>query len=375
MSLRTDAFHDVIDRFFEAAAVPERWPDALHALARACGAEGAAANSIDGRKTLASVGSRALAGLHDAFVTRWRAPELNSHRTRGLALIQRGWRGVLTEQDCFSPEELARDPFHQEFFLRNGFSSFAGVILAQAPGPMLSISINRRPAQGAYSRDEIAHINALASHLRGAAEVAVRLGMAASRRMADALGSAGQPVALIGCDGHVIHVNARFEQMIGDGVQVKAGRLGSWQADADRMLAAAIDRALRHDGAAREPPACVVLPRRAGLRPLIARVIPVVGEAHDVLHMAAAIVALTDLKAAALGPAEMILHQAFELTPAEARLAAQIAAGKTLQEISAADGSARETLRSRLKAVFDKTGTGRQAELALLLSRLADNAR
>ena len=108
----------------------------------------------------------------------------------------------------------------------------------------------------------------------------------------------------------------------------------------------------------------------ATLRPLVAQVVPVVGLANDVLHSVGAIVILTDLETAGRGPAETVLEQAFGFTPAEARLAAQIAAGKTLAEISRQEGSARETLRSRLKTVFEKTGTGRQAELALLLSKV-----
>jgi len=55
----------------------------------------------------------------------------------------------------------------------------------------------------------------------------------------------------------------------------------------------------------------------------------------------------------------------------EAQLASQIAAGQTLADIACEQGSGRETLRSQLKAVFDKTGTARQAGLVLLLSKLA----
>ena len=124
-SVHAIAAETVLGRFFEAAVVPELWPKALEGLAEACGAEGAAVNAIDGLRTHGTVGSDALLELYQGFITRWRAPELNSHRARGLALIRRGWRGVLTEQDCFTPEELARDPFHQEYFMRSGFSSFA----------------------------------------------------------------------------------------------------------------------------------------------------------------------------------------------------------------------------------------------------------
>jgi DNA-binding CsgD family transcriptional regulator len=369
-AVRVDAFERVTQQFFEAAAVPELWPDALHDLAQACGAEGIAVHRADGVNTLGTVVSKGSASLYHDFVTRWRAPELNSHRARGLALLSRGWRGAFAETDIFTPEQLARDPFHQEFISPAGFSSFAGMVLAKAPGVMLSASLYRRRQQGPFQSGEIEQINKLVAQLRGANEIALRIGLSSARRMADAFTAAGHPIALIRLDGRVIEMTASFERLIGNGVHVKGGRLGSAEPDADRAIAAAVNRAVQHDGLARACHASVVLPRRNGLRPLLAQLVPVVGAAHDILHLVAAIAILTDLEAAG-GPAETALRHAFGLSPAEARLAAQIAAGRTLPDIARSEAMSRETLRSRLKSIFDKTGTGRQAELVLLLSKFA----
>jgi DNA-binding CsgD family transcriptional regulator len=189
--------------------------------------------------------------------------------------------------------------------------------------------------------------------------------------MADAFTALGHAVALIGPDGRIVHAAAAFERLLNNGIYMKAGRFGCWHPDAHRALAAAIDRAIRHDGLVREPGRPVVLPRRNGQRPLIAEVIPVVGAAQDLFQRVSAIAIVTDPDAATAAPCEPILLQAFGLTAAEARLGAQITAGKTLPEISRADGIARETLRTRLKSIFQKTGTTRQTQLALLLSRFA----
>jgi DNA-binding CsgD family transcriptional regulator len=61
----------------------------------------------------------------------------------------------------------------------------------------------------------------------------------------------------------------------------------------------------------------------------------------------------------------------FGLTPAEARLATTLATGAALDDITDAFGIARETARKRLKAVFAKTATSRQAELVTLFARLS----
>ena len=368
--MRPRAFDTVLRQFLEAAAVPERWPNALHALAEACGAEGVAAHAADGTRTLSTVVSEGSAGLYHDFVTRWKAPELNSHRSRGLALLNRGWRGSFTETDIFNEEELARDPFHQEFILPAGFTSFAGLVLAKSPGLMLSASIYRKPRQGRFERAEIAQINRLTDQLRAAGELALRIGLTSTRRMAETFTAAGHPLALIGRNARVLYMSAPFEALVGNGLQVKAGRLIASDAEAERALGAAIARATRCEAVVGEAFQWVVLPRRDGLRPLMAQLVPIVGVANDFLNPVSAIVLLTDLEASAAGPEKHLLAAAFALAPAEARLAAQIVAGDTLPEIARREGVSRETLRSRLKSIFEKTGTSRQSELVLLLAKL-----
>jgi DNA-binding CsgD family transcriptional regulator/PAS domain-containing protein len=373
-SLRVGAFEDVVQRFFEAAAAPALWPETLQELATACGATSAIAMPVCGFRPLGPVTSTAGGEFYHDFQTRWQAPEVNTRMQRSIALVNRGWRGIITENDAFNPEELARDPFQQEFIRPHGYWSYAGAVVASAPGLAVPISVERSAAQGPFLHDEIQLMNMLFSHLQAAGALALQVGMSSTIHVADALSAVGQPLALIGRDGRIVHMNARFERLVGDGLQIKAGRLASWQADVDQAITAAVAKAIANDGELREPLSPVVLTRQNGLRPLLAHVVPVSGAAHDILRMIGAIVILIDLEAAGSTPTTAVLEQAFGLTPAEARLAAQIAAGKTLADISRQHGSAHETLRSQLKAVFDKTGTGRQAELALLLSKVTPPA-
>ena len=64
------------------------------------------------------------------------------------------------------------------------------------------------------------------------------------------------------------------------------------------------------------------------------------------------------------------LCAALGLTPSEARLAARIGRGEELRNAAAAECISFETGRSRLKTIFMKTDTSRQAELASLVTRL-----
>ena len=65
------------------------------------------------------------------------------------------------------------------------------------------------------------------------------------------------------------------------------------------------------------------------------------------------------------------LREILELTVAEARLAQRLARGKTLEEAAVSLNVKVNTARSQLAAIFQKTGTRRQAKLVALLSRIA----
>src|SRR5205085_2638885 len=65
------------------------------------------------------------------------------------------------------------------------------------------------------------------------------------------------------------------------------------------------------------------------------------------------------------------LCKAFGLTASEEKLALAIADGLELKTVAAARNVSEFTLRTQLKAVFAKTGTHRQAELAALAARFA----
>jgi DNA-binding CsgD family transcriptional regulator len=68
------------------------------------------------------------------------------------------------------------------------------------------------------------------------------------------------------------------------------------------------------------------------------------------------------------GEAEAVLFQrAFQLTAAEARLAAHLASGASLTEAADAFGVTHNTVRSQLRAVFEKTQARRQSDLVRLL--------
>ena len=68
----------------------------------------------------------------------------------------------------------------------------------------------------------------------------------------------------------------------------------------------------------------------------------------------------------------IVLQALYGLTPAEGRLAHQLATGASLEEAAARLGLRLETVRSRLKVIFQKTDTHRQADLVRLILSTPD---
>jgi DNA-binding CsgD family transcriptional regulator len=64
---------------------------------------------------------------------------------------------------------------------------------------------------------------------------------------------------------------------------------------------------------------------------------------------------------------EKALAELFSLTPAEARLAAELMKGRNLEQIADSFRLSRNTIRTQLRAVFQKTNTSRQGELIRVL--------
>jgi len=70
-------------------------------------------------------------------------------------------------------------------------------------------------------------------------------------------------------------------------------------------------------------------------------------------------------------PAIELVQSLYDLTPAEARVARGLAGGKTLEEIATEQSVSRNTVRTHLRGVMEKTGCNRQAEVVALLGGLA----
>lgn len=109
---------------------------------------------------------------------------------------------------------------------------------------------------------------------------------------------------------------------------------------------------------------CIRLPRTGRRSPLLVRAICHEGDGRRIVCL---IVRDPDAPA---GPSEGALRQLFGLTPAEARLAVALVKGETAVEYSKARGVSRNTVKTQVAAILDKSELRRQSELIRNLAGL-----
>jgi DNA-binding CsgD family transcriptional regulator len=355
-------FETVVSSFYEAAVQNSLWPTALGELAKAVGAEGASLVERRLESSPAMIPSEGLAEAMDTFVREnW---SLRNYRFEyGIEVARRN--GVVTESMIRSSTQLDREPLQTGFLQRFGLRWFAGLAVVGEADEDILMSIDRRANSEPYSRAEVALLQRVLPHIKRAGQLALASSSSVSSGILWGLDQFGRPAILLDSTGKVVQLNARAERLLGNGIAIVEGRLTATARDADT----AFQQHLKSAGRVWQQVSGPVALPRISQRPLIAHVAPIVKSASEIFQRAKVLVMFVDSDEKRQTPA-FLLQEAFGLTPAEARIALSIANGDELRRASDVNGIAFETARVHLKAIFAKTQTHRQVELALLINRL-----
>src|SRR5262245_4658095 len=221
--MKQDDVRAITELFSEAALRPEMWPRALDGLAGAVGATGALGQMV-GDGGYVAMPSRGMEDMIRAYVASgW---HLNNPRmVRGLALTKAGARGFITEYMMLTPEELARDPFQQEFASRYDLEAEAGIVLASHEGSSFVLTIDRAARCGSFLEPELDPMNRLAEILSPVASFGLRMKLATASSMLDTFDARGEALALLAPSGRILHMTARFETLLRGRLAVRNARV------------------------------------------------------------------------------------------------------------------------------------------------------
>ncbi len=268
----------------------------------------------------------------------------------------------------FDERFVSRDEFYQDYAAKHhGTRWIMGAPLHRADGDVVYLSFNGFSDRSHYSLRQIAAFRYLMPTLRRAYLLMARAeGLAQRFRAADhALEAWSKGVIALDADGRVLWHNATARGWIGPGrlFALRAGRLQGLGAAAARLRRALVEgrREPSHWVATMGPTSAPGTPQRVALtltwapgRPSVPRHFVLMGQTLQ-----------TDR-----GVSAEALRAWFDLTPAQARVAALLSHGMDAQAVSRACVVSMATVRTQIRQILGRCEVSNLQELQRLLAQL-----
>jgi DNA-binding CsgD family transcriptional regulator len=268
--------------------------------------------------------------------------------------------------------ELEQTELYRLCMAPGGLYDSLGADIDAGEGLEARLRVARSRGARAFGAQDKRLCAALLPHLARAVRIHARLNRVETERAlyAGAVEQLAVGVVILDGQGRVSGMNARARALLAqaDGLRVADGALRPHApreaAELKRIVGELI--AGRREGAPGVVQA-LSLPRPSGRADLglIVRPIPP-GPGADGSAAPALAVFISDPEDRSGAPVA-VLAKLFGFTPTEAQLALTLADGLNLDEAAAALGISRNTARAHLRAVFAKTGVGRQGALVRLI--------
>lgn len=366
----TSGFSDLIGSLYEAAVEPGLWSGMAGRIAAAFDSSSAVLklNGSGGNvQLLDTTANLVVSETETAWADHWHRNDLWVERSVAFGLSR-----VITSQDLISPEEERRSAFYQEWLRRLDIHHMAGVVFPAGDGSIGVLGIHRPKQCGHFSVVDCRRVAVLLPHLRRALLLGRRIAETtlAEAHALDALDSLDTGVISVDAGCRIHHANARAEALLSEGQEIYAlnGRLVVRHQALNLRLGSLVRDAVAVAGcSSAQPEAALGIPRE-GRAPLTLAVAPLRPRWSRLDGQPPlALVFLRDPESATVSPEQ--LRSLFGLTRSEAVVAAELARGRSLAQIAAAQGVSPETVRSHLKRLLAKTGTRRQAEAVALITR------
>ncbi|MGY3447159.1 helix-turn-helix transcriptional regulator [Bradyrhizobium sp. USDA 4473] len=308
------------------------------------------------------------------FKEGWHLRDIRVPRVQNLFASSHPVAPAFCDSDLFSYDEMRqlfrKDAYFNDF-LRKGKLKWGGWIRFPVMGVPWLIALQRTDAQGPFERDDMLRLSPLAQTLSEVANLSAAVGRCVLTGVLDGLQLVQSPALALDRNGVVLGINAGADAVFDSELLVRNSRLvirdGKARQAFERMTSDAAGSNEFRRGS-RSQVGNIIVARRETKKPILMKLLPVNGAASAPFLGARFIITLTDLEAAR--PSSLAtISEAFSLTRAEAKVASMIAAGVSPEEIAGELRVSRETVRNQIKAIFAKTGTHRQSELAALVAR------
>ncbi|CAH1671338.1 HTH luxR-type domain-containing protein [Hyphomicrobiales bacterium] len=353
-----DGVENVLDQIYEAALLPEFWPDALTGINQFVGLDGGAL-FVASEENVRWTATNSYVETVSAFIEeeRWRG---NARNTRALTLKHAGF---ITDQQVFSPEELEREPIFTEFLRPRGWGWASGSVIMMPTGEILTFHFENYFHRGPVGHQSVRLLDELRPHLARSALLSCRLHLEKMQASLSGIEALGFPAVVLDAGGRVLAANSNFGNL-GSAVVARAhGGFALRNPKANGLVQQALEQVAK----GHRSPRSIATPGTEEHPPFVFHVIPVRRSAHDLFFGSEAFLVVTPVGRPTAPPFE-VLNALFDLTPGEARVTRLLTSGLSPSEIAKVNNVSVETIRVQIRSVLQKSGMHRQAELVGFLS-------
>ena len=353
---------EVIDDIYDASIDSSRWQGAVAGINGLIGSRCGVLHVTRGLEHITEIAT----GVDPAFLGT--TAHLNDDNLwitrRHLAPIGR----AVAMEALATSDEVKRSRMYQEVFREIDILHGCGIAIAEQNGNFGAMLFMRSEREGAFERQELNLLDTTAPHVMRAANISNLLARADCQVLGleTATDSLNFGLLLLDEQYRIVFANAIAEDVLGSGALTSgvSGGLTTSPANNVGKLRDFLDRL----GHARDACSTRLTRSNQQVLSLIGLRLPERRKETFSLHHNAKSVVFVFTETTTPAPARLMAGL-FKLTPAEMALAEALAAGQTLTEYAERVGVSRNTLRTQLRSIFDKTDTKRQSELTRLLER------
>jgi DNA-binding CsgD family transcriptional regulator len=265
---------------------------------------------------------------------------------------------------------LCKSPFCNEWARPQGYLDAFCAVMYRSGDRSAVLHLVRDERAGYVNAADIEKARSFAPHLVRAAKLGLQFEHLSRRRQEreKSLDRLEAAIILLDAAGHILFANEAAEKMLRkqDGLTAVNRVLHAHDAVADRALQEVVARVSARDAAARRS-GDVVVPR-ADRRPLVLSVTPLSQRSGEgFAPRATAIVVANDPEQHTWSGIDTVA-KSYGLTAGEGRLLKAIVEGEGIDAAANQLGISRDTAKTHLQRIFQKTLTSRQGELIRLVT-------
>jgi DNA-binding CsgD family transcriptional regulator/PAS domain-containing protein len=370
MSNSEEAKLKLVGMVYEAALDESKWPSFIEAFAAAVGGSSAILRSNDMQTNAASF--HASVGYDSA----WQVAYCNHFAKLDYfnhIMKQYSPGRMFVSDHNIEQTGLRKSEYYNDYLRPQDKVHAIGTYLLRDDSQALVLGIQRGKRGGAFGEAETRLMSTLLPHVTRAVQMHKKIHTVIAERdqAQSALDQLRMGVILTNRLGTPLYLNRAAELMMTQdvGLGVFHNRLAAHgPSETAHLLKLIFDASQETNGAAVGGDMRITMPNK--LDYLHCVVTPVSPEISFMMNtsLGADCVAVFLSKPGGLQLSPKRLVTLYKITPAEARLAARLAALRTVEGAADDLGVSVSTARSQLKSVFAKTGTRSQSELLVLLA-------